>query len=129
MISVKKTAAAFSIVAELAHIFCCGLPVLVAVLSAGGQLGLGGIFLTYHGQIHAYEVHILVGSGILLAIGLALHFISHRIDCRSTDGNHGDCRSKKFRVGGIFSIALLLFVANIVFYFVSGHWNEPPRFN
>jgi len=129
MISFKKTAAAFSVVAELAHIFCCGLPVLIAVMSAGGQLGLGGIFLTYHGRIHEYEIHILVGSGLLLAIGLALHFISHRIDCQSADRGHEDCRSTKFRVGGIFSIALILFVANVVFYLVSGHWNEPPRFN
>jgi|GEM_PF-4014507 len=129
MISLKKTAAAFSVLAELGHVFCCGLPVLIAVLSAGGQIGLGGIFLSYHDQIHAYESRILIGSGLLLALGLALHFVSHRIDCRSKGGDHDDCRPAKFRIGWLFSIALCLFVGNVAFYLYSGHWNEPPRFN
>ena len=98
-------------------------------MSAGSQIGFGGAFLVFHKFVHAYELHILLGSGLLLAFGFGLHFVSYLIDCRATGCAHDDCEPKKFRVGWIFTIALLLYIANLAFYFISGHGYVPPRFD
>lgn len=117
--TVKNVTTGFVVLAELAHIFCCLLPVSIAVMSVGGQIGLGGMFLTYHDVIHSYEIPILVGSGLVLAIGLALHYVSHRIEHPST----------RYRPSKLMTLAIILFAANVTFYISSGHWFEPPRFN
>ena len=103
----------------------------VAVVSAGSQIGLGGGFAAFHDIIHAYERQVLMGSGLLLAFGLLLQYISYQIDCRTTGcaGSHGDCAPKKFRVGWIFSIATALYASNLAFYFLSGHGAELVRFS
>jgi len=96
-------------------------------MSAGSQVGIGGAFLTFHKLMHDYERTILVGSGLFLALGLVLHFVSYRIDLRLKSGQPGEI--EPFRVGWIFAIALFLYAANLTFYFVSGHGYEPPRFD
>jgi len=129
MTNIQRVATSASLIAELSHIFCCGLPIFIAVMSAGSQVGFGGGFMAFHGLIHHYEVQILAGSGLLLAIGLMLHWVSYKIDCRTTGCHHGACEPKKFRVGWIFTIALVLYAANVTFYIYSGHGHEPPRFS
>lgn len=125
----KSTATTVSLLAELSHIFCCGLPIFIAVMSAGSQVGFGGAFFVFHRFIHDFELQMLVGSGLLLAFGFSLHYFSYWMDCRSTGCTHGACEPKKFQVGWIFTIALLIYVANISFYFLSGHGALPPRFD
>ncbi|MGI9406469.1 MAG: hypothetical protein ACR2O4_08870, partial [Hyphomicrobiaceae bacterium] len=93
-----RTASTVSLAAELSHVFCCGLPMLVAILSAGAQLGLGSGVLFVHDVMHAYEASILAGSGLLLIAGLILQYVSFRIDCRTTGCVHGDCEPKKMKV-------------------------------
>jgi hypothetical protein len=130
MTKFKSAATTVSLLAELSHIFCCGLPIFVAVLSAGSQIGVGGL-AAFHGVMHDYERLILAGSGALLTLGLVLHYISYQIDCRTIacGDAHGDCAPKKFRVGWIFSVAVVLYAANLAFYFLSGHGAEPHRFS
>jgi len=109
--------------AELSHIFCCGLPIFVAVMSAGSQVGLGGFFALFHEIIHHHERTILLVSGLLLALGLILHYVSFQINCRTTGcaDVHSDCAPQKFRVGWVFAIAIALYVINLTFYVLSGH--------
>ncbi|MGI9404846.1 MAG: hypothetical protein ACR2O4_00625 [Hyphomicrobiaceae bacterium] len=116
-----RTASAVSLAAELSHVFCCGLPMLVAILSAGAQIGFGSGFLLIHDVMHVWEVQILAGSGLLLIAGLILQYVSFRIDCRTTGCTHGDCEPRKMKVSGIFKIAVLMFAANVAFYILSGH--------
>lgn len=129
MINFQRVATTASLMAELSHIFCCGLPIFVAIMSAGSQIGLGGGFLVFHAIIHDYEIPILIGSGMLLAVGLLLHYISFRINCRTVGCAHSDCEPVKFRVGWIFTIAIALYALNLALYIYSGHGVEPPRFN
>ncbi len=121
MTKLRRTANFVSLAAELSHVFCCGIPMLVAILSAGTQLGLGGGFLFLHDILHGYEVPIFVGSGLLLLVGFGLHYLSFFLDCRETGCVHSDCSPKKFKVGWIFSVALVLFAANLAFYLLSNH--------
>ncbi|MEM8971411.1 MAG: hypothetical protein AAGD43_05015 [Pseudomonadota bacterium] len=129
MARLKSTATTVSLLAELSHIFCCGLPIFIAVMSAGSQIGFGGAFVVFHRFIHDYELHILIGSGLLLAFGFGLHIFSHWMECHSPEHNHHKSKPKRFRIGWIFSIALILYVANLSFYFISGHGYAPPRFD
>ncbi|MGI9523344.1 MAG: hypothetical protein ACR2PG_17060 [Hyphomicrobiaceae bacterium] len=129
MARLKWTTTTVSLLAEMSHILCCGLPIFVAVMSAGGQIGFGGAFLVFHSWMHAYELQILIGSGIILAFGFGLHVLSFWFDSHATSCEHDNREPKKFRAGWIFTIALLLYAANLTFYFVSGHGSEPPRFN
>jgi len=117
--------------AEFSHIACCGLPIFVAIMSAGSQVGLGGAFTLFHEHIHHYELVILAGSGLLLALGLGLHYASYQINCRTTgcEGSHGDCAPKKFRVGWVFTIALVLYAVNLTVYIFSGHGVHHERFH
>ena len=109
--------------AELSHVFCCGLPIFIAVMSAGSQVGFGGVFATFHDLIHNYEHVILIASGLLLALGLGLHYISFQINCRTVGCKsvHSDCTPQKFRSGWIYTIALALYAVNLAFYILSGH--------
>ncbi|MEO1609941.1 MAG: hypothetical protein AAFR90_11510 [Pseudomonadota bacterium] len=118
------------LVAELSHILCCGLPIFIAIMSVGSQAGLGSVFITFHGLIHEYERFILGGSGLLIVFGLLSHYVSYQINCQTTGckGVHEDCAPKKFRVGWIFTIAVVLYIANITFYVFSGHGAEMHRF-
>ena len=111
------------VVAELSHILCCGLPIFVAVLSAATQVGVGGGFAAFHELIHDHEFELLMGSGALLLFGLIVHYVSHQLNCRTTgcESVHGDCAPKKYRVGWIFMIAVVLYIANLTFYILSGH--------
>ena len=70
-----------------------------------------------------------MASGAVLAVGLALHYVSYQINCRASGCAHDDCEPKKFRVGWIFTIAVALFAANLAFYVLSGHAVEPMRFS
>ncbi len=98
-------------------------------MSAGSQIGFGGAFVMFHSFIHDYELHILIGSGALLAFGFGLHVFSHWMACRSSDHSHATSEPKRFRIGWIFTIALILYIANLSFYFISGHGYTPPRFD
>ena len=117
----QKVATTTTLLAELSHVCCCGLPIFVAVVSAGSQIGLVGGFATVHAWMHVYEVPLLVGSGSMLIFGASLQYLSFRLDCRSTGCAHDDCRPKKFRVSWILGVAIALYAVNIVFYFLSGH--------
>ncbi len=123
MSKLQRTATFFSLVAELSHIFCCGIPMLVAVLSTIMQIGLGGSFLFLHDLLHNYEIPIFIGSGLMLLLGLGLHYLSFYLDCRSTGCEHADCTPKKFRVGRVFIFAATLFAVNLTFFLLA-HYGQ-----
>ena len=127
MKSHRATAAAV-VIAELSHVFCCGLPIVVAVMSTGSQIGMGGAFLAFHALVHDYEKAILAASGAMLGVGFLLHYVSFHLDCRATECSQSDCAPQRFRVGWIFIIAVALYAGNLAFYFISGHGSVPPPF-
>lgn len=92
---------------------------VMAVFSTGMQLGMGGGILIVHDVMHDYEIPIFIGSGILLLVGLSLHYLSFQLDCRRTGCFHEDCTPKKFKVGRVFLFAAFLYVANLTFFFLT----------
>ena len=111
-----------SIVAEITHVFCCGIPMAFSILSfltsAGLLVTMPAAIDSLHHAIHDYEIPMICVSAVLIAFGWIFYFISKRLDCR-TDGDcsHAPCAPKKKRSNRILSIATILFVINFVGYF------------
>lgn len=85
------------------------------------RLVLWAGFFALHEKIHAYEVPLIVGSGILLLVGHILQYVSFRIDCHDTGCGHGDCTPKKYRASKFLLFATLLFGLNVIYYFFFSH--------
>ena len=111
------------IASEVTHIFCCVLPTIVSILSLLSGMGLittmPGWLGSFHEVMHEWEVPVIIGSGILLALGWVLYAISRRIDCLTdADCHHEPCAPKKKHASRILMIATVLFVTNSTVYFV-----------
>jgi len=111
---------------QLTHLFCCGLPVLFSVLSLLSGLGFVGTMPesmeSVHEIVHEWETVMLIGSGIILALGWALYLYSRKIDCSKTDAcSHKPCSPKKKYSRYILIVASVLFAVNIsIFLFLEG---------
>ena len=111
------------VLSESTHVFCCVLPTLVSILSLVMGMGalsfLPGFILELHEVLHAYEVPMILFSGVTLALGWGLHAYSRRLDC-ATDVccSHEPCAPKKNNTFKIMIVASILFAFNIVVYFV-----------
>ncbi|MFZ2619787.1 MAG: hypothetical protein WAX89_02845 [Alphaproteobacteria bacterium] len=119
----QRLTTAAVILAELSHVFCCGIPILAAALSMWTQLGMGAGFLAFHDAMHAYEVPVLIFSGCMIALSALLQFASHKVHCQ-TACHHGDCTPKKFQASKMFWVALALYGANLAVYFMHLSWAE-----
>ena len=110
------------LVSELSHVFCCVIPTLVTILSAFANIGLfvispDGILINIHNAMHAYEVPIIVFSGVMVGLGWVAHRFSQRVDCHDTGCGHPPCTPQKSKNTKVLLIATLLFAVNIVIYF------------
>ncbi len=107
------------VLSQLTHIFCCGLPALFSVMSLLSGVGLIGIMPSslniIHEALHAYEIPVLIMSGILLAIGWVLYAYSRKLDCTKTAAcSHAPCAPKKKKSSYILFGATALFVMNVI---------------
>ncbi len=108
------------LISEFSHVFCCVLPTLFTVLSFAANLGLitvlPGFILDWHEHIHAYEVPIIIVSGLMLAIGWGVHLSSRRVDCHDHGCGHPPCDTRKTTNSRILIGASILFALNISIY-------------
>ena len=109
----------------LSHLFCCGIPFVVSVVSlvatTGFFVSLPAGLEYLHDFIHGHEVLVLSVSGLILLLGWVLHAYAKSLDCRRTGCDHPPCGSSKARSLGILVIATALFVVNAVSYFFLHH--------
>lgn len=119
---IQKSLMAALIASEMSHIFCCVLPTVFSVLSLLAGLGLVGampeFFVHIHDFMHDKEIPMIVISGIVLAFGWWIYFMSRKMDCHSTGCGHGPCTPRKTRAHGVLKIASVLFVANVLIFAV-----------
>ena len=110
------------ILAETSHVFCCVLPTIVSVLSLLTGLGVIGSLplslLVLHDFLHAWELPIIIASGILIALGWGVLIYSRKIDCHNTGCGHEPCGPKKKKSSRLLEIATILFVINVSVYAV-----------
>ena len=111
----------FCLTSEISHFFCCGLPIIFSILSLLSTAGLTAAMPSglehIHHLTHDYEVPMIIGSAVILAMGWGLHYIAYLIDCRTTGCVHVPCAPKKKRSGKVLIIATMLFSFNLIAYF------------
>lgn len=119
--AVQKSLTWAVILSETSHIFCCVFPTVFSLLGLLAGLGIvgtiPGFMVTFHEFMHAWEVPMIVLSGVILAIGWAAVWYGDKIDCcHSTGCSHGTCKPRRNRAHLVLKIATLLFVFNVLIY-------------
>lgn len=108
------------ILSEASHLFCCVLPTIVSLV--GLLAGLGVVvalpvgFLELHDFLHKWELPMIAGSGVILALGWLAMRYGDKVDCHSTGCAHGACAPKKNTVHLVLKIATVLFIFNVLVY-------------
>ncbi|MCB1784421.1 MAG: hypothetical protein KDI13_10560 [Alphaproteobacteria bacterium] len=122
---IRRVQGAFNwiiLLSEASHVFCCVLPSLFSILSMMAGLGMIGVMpvwlISIHEMLHGWEVPMIAMSAAVLLLGWTLHYISYRMDCHSTGCVHEPCGPKKKNAAFILKVATILFLANILVYFV-----------
>jgi hypothetical protein len=114
-----------SVLSQISHIFCCGLPVLFSVLSLLSSLGFLVVMpsglMSIHDIMHDYEMPMMITAGVIVLFGWVLHYISWRIDCLKTGCEHEPCGTKKKRSSKLLAFATFLFLVNLSGYLYLGH--------
>lgn len=111
--TIRKGTTVISVLSILPHIFCCGIPAVMAIISLGTTVGLAGVLATnpfYKFVDHYHEILICIAITSVFISGI-LNFVAYRIDCHTAASHchHGDCSPKKrssFKIF-LFSLALL----------------------
>lgn len=110
------------ILSETTHIFCCVLPTLfsLASLLAGAGLiaALPPGWQAFHDFMHDYEIPLIIFSGAVIAFGWAVDLYAKRVDCHDTGCCHPPCTPVKRRAHIVLKLATVLFIVNLIIYFV-----------
>lgn len=94
-------------------------------MSASSHAGLSGFFNFFHNKIHNYEIIILLISGFFLMVSFLFKFVRFQLNSQKS-GCEYFCLGinfYKFRFDWVLTIAIALYVTNLVFYFLFGHGN------
>jgi hypothetical protein len=120
--NVQRNIALAVILAESTHIFCCVLPTVVtlfSILASFGVIAQAPIFmLDIHEALHAYEIPVIVFSGIMLVLGWVFYVVSRRIECQKShcEPHETVCGPQKNSARTVLILASLIFTMNIVVY-------------
>lgn len=129
----RKTVLTALMISETSHVFCCVLPTVFSIVSVLSGLGivstLPAEWVGLHNFLHAWEVPMIVTSGIILALGWGLHYYTehmgpHEQHKHCCDGHCGPKKQNKNKIHIILKIASVLFVINIAVY-VLYHRDHP----
>ncbi len=117
---IRSTTGIISALSILPHIFCCGIPAVMALISLGTTIGLAGVMATnplyrFVDNYHTILLGIAIGSVVLSGI---LNFVAWRIDCHEAASHchHGDCAPKKRSSFKIFLFSLALLCVDIAWF-------------
>jgi len=126
----RKTAFLAFIASEGIHIFCCVLPTLFSGLSL--MVGIGylsampAFIVTSHELIHSYEIPVMATSFMIIVLGWGFYIYARRLDClQETTSSccHEPCAPKKDRSRLFLILASLMFIINLMVYFIF-HFHE-----
>ncbi len=113
-----------NLAALLSHVFCCGLPALMNVVTlaagAGALTAVAPWVGSVHLFMHQFELHLLAFSGAALLVGVWAQWVSAKRDCGAQSCGHESCIAKKQPSRWLLMAAALLFLGNLTFYVVHG---------
>lgn len=119
-VTIRRSTSIISVLSILPHVFCCGVPVVMALISLGTTVGLAGVLATnplyqFVDNYHVILISIAVTSVVLSGI---LNYVAYRIDCHTAASHchHGDCTPKKRGSLKIFYFSLALLVLDLAWF-------------
>ena len=77
----RYSSLSFILLGCLMHLFCCGIPTLMALTSLAAVLGVSTGSLGEWEWYEAIEPHVLVASGVLLLLSIISSVMSRYMDC------------------------------------------------
>lgn len=105
-----------ALLSALSHIFCCGLPMLMGILSLLAGFGTFSTlfpgFDALHARFQDYEPLLIVFSVLMLMLGWGMQFYAARHDCHDTGCHHPPCAPKKHNATLLLWAATGIFVLN-----------------
>lgn len=119
--AVRRATFALSALSILPHIFCCGIPAVMAIISLGTTVGLGAILATnpfyqfvdsYHSILITLAVASVMFSGLM-------NLIAWRIDCRTaatSSCHHDDCTPRKTHSLKLFLLSCALLMLDLAWF-------------
>lgn len=118
--TIRKTTGIVSVLSILPHVFCCGIPAIMALISLGTTIGLAGVLATnpmyqFIDTYHEILITIAITSVIISGI---LNYVAYRIDCHTAASHchHGDCTPKKRTSAKIFYFSLVLLMLDLAWF-------------
>ncbi len=118
--TIRRTTGLVSILSILPHVFCCGVPAIMALISLGTTIGLTGVLATnpmYQFIDHYHEILIAIAITSVVISGI-LNYVAYRIDCHTAASHchHGDCTPKKRTSARIFYFSLALLALDLAWF-------------
>ena len=119
--SLRKGTFWVSIFSVLPHIFCCGIPATMAIISLGTTVGLAGVLSSnplYKFVDSYHEILITIAVTAVLISGLA-NLIAWRLDCRTAAHSscaHDSCEPRKNNSLKIFLVSCLLLTLDLSWF-------------
>jgi len=107
-----------------AHLLCCGIPAIVAVVSFISTISLSGSALMvqmteFSGTLHTAA---FAFSTIMVVIAIATFFLSRNADCiKEGHCAHEPCAPKKTKNWRLMGISLSLYALNVIAFFFLDH--------
>jgi hypothetical protein len=118
--SIRRTTSIVSVLSILPHIFCCGIPATMAIISLGTTVGLAGVLATnpFYQFVDQYHEILITIAILSVIISGTLNFIAYRIDCHEAASHchHGDCAPKKRSSAKIFLFSLALLTLDLAWF-------------
>jgi hypothetical protein len=118
--SIRRTTGIVSVLSILPHVFCCGIPAIMALISLGTTIGLAGVLATnpLYRLIDSYHEILLIVAIVSVIISGVLNYLAYRIDCHTAASHchHGDCTPKKRASAKIFYFSLGLLVLDLAWF-------------
>ena len=115
-----------AMVSVLGHVFCCGLPMVLGLVSL--LAGMGAMAHSFpglhnlHNFVHAHEGLLIGFSMFMLALGWGFQIHANKVDCHDTGCSHPPCEPKKSKASKLLLVATVLFLLNALnILFLSHH--------
>lgn len=119
--TIRSTTFAVTALSILPHIFCCGIPVVAALISLGTTVGLAASLASnpLYQFVDAYHGWLLAVAVANVGVSGGLNYVAYRIDCRTAASSscaHGDCAPKKANSLRMFMISLALLAVDVAWF-------------
>lgn len=119
--TLRKSTFLISALSILPHIFCCGIPAVMALISLGTTVGLAAVLATnplYQIVDMYHEIFLTIAIASVVMSGI-LNLVAYRIDCRNaamSSCHHDDCAPKKTNSFKVFLISCVLLALDIAWF-------------